>query len=70
MGRAIEHQSEVWSVAFSPDGRSILTGSADGMARVWDGEVGQHVGRPLDFGGDVGMLAFNPDRKTLLAGGR
>jgi hypothetical protein len=30
------HGGEVWSVAFSPDGRSIVTGSEDGDAHIYD----------------------------------
>ena len=57
-------------MAFSPDGRSILTGSRDGMARLWDGEIGQPVGRPLDYGSQVSAVAFSRDGKTIVAGGR
>jgi len=29
------HTDEVWSAAYSPDGRWIVTASRDGTARVW-----------------------------------
>ena len=30
------HSDYIWSVAFSPDGTKIVSGSADGTIRVWD----------------------------------
>jgi WD40 repeat protein len=29
------HEEQVWALAFAPDGRSLVTGSWDGTARVW-----------------------------------
>lgn len=34
----------VWSVAFTPDGRSLLTGGADRLVRRWNAATGGHVG--------------------------
>ena len=31
-----KHDSAVWSVAFSPDGQKVLSGSLDGTIRSWD----------------------------------
>lgn len=31
----LQHSDEVWCVAFSPDGRMIATGSADGKIKLW-----------------------------------
>ena len=35
------------SVAFSPDGHRIVSGSCDNTVRVWDADTGQPVGQPL-----------------------
>ncbi|MFO7904159.1 MAG: WD40 repeat domain-containing protein, partial [Pirellulaceae bacterium] len=32
--------SEVSSVAFSPDGKRVITGASDGIARIWDADTG------------------------------
>ncbi|MEM9231613.1 MAG: P-loop NTPase fold protein [Pseudomonadota bacterium] len=33
------HTSEVGSVAFSPDGKRVITGGPDGVARIWDADT-------------------------------
>ena len=34
------HTDGVWSAAFSPDGKRIVTASKDGTARLWDAADG------------------------------
>jgi hypothetical protein len=38
------HEDSVWSAAFSPDGKRIVTASRDKTARLWDGETGKPLG--------------------------
>jgi WD40 repeat protein len=57
----------IFSVTFSPDGKSILTGSADKTARLWD--LQGNVIKVFKGHGDiVHSVAFSPDGKNILTG--
>jgi WD40 repeat protein len=59
----------VSAVAFSPDGKSIVSGSADNTLRLWDAETRQPIGEPLK--GHTRMVegvAFSPDGKRIVSG--
>jgi WD40 repeat protein len=56
-------------VAFSPDGRSILTGCEDGAARLWETATGRPLTAPLTHRGPVVAVTFSPDGRTALTGG-
>ncbi len=58
----------VTSVAFSRDGTTILTGSVDKTARLWEAATGRPVGQPMVHPGTVESVAFSPDGKTILTG--
>jgi WD40 repeat protein len=63
------HTGVVWSVAFSPDGRLLLSGSKDGTARFWDPAGGEEK---LGFDWDIGAVqhvAFAPDGMTAAVAG-
>jgi WD40 repeat protein len=54
-------------VAYSPDGKSVLTAGFDGTARVWDVATGRRKGKVLDHGeGNVFAAAFSPDGNRVL----
>src|SRR5438093_1163194 len=55
------HARRIVYAEFSRDGRRIVTGSADGTARVWDVATSQSVTPPLRHSGPVGMAVFSPD---------
>ncbi|HEY5316105.1 MAG TPA: caspase family protein, partial [Pirellulales bacterium] len=63
------HAGGVWSVAFSPDGKQVLTGSWDKAARLWDAASGKEIRAFLGHIGAVLSVAFSPDGKQVLTGG-
>ena len=64
---ALKNRDKVWSVAFSPDGRSVVTGSEDGMAVIWDAESGKRL-RTLKNDDRVWSVAFSPDGRSVDTG--
>src|SRR6202021_4149041 len=51
------HKRGVNSIAFSPDGRYIASGSSDKTIRIWDAETGDVVLRPFEGNTSGGIFA-------------
>jgi len=63
------HSGIVESVAFSPDGKLLASGSGDGSLIVWNVETREKIREMKGHGGEVPSVAFSPDSKLLASGG-
>ncbi|MFJ2730488.1 trypsin-like peptidase domain-containing protein [Streptomyces collinus] len=64
----MDHTREVYSVAFSPGGRTLATGSTDGTARLWGVSAGRTRIVLRGHTDEVWSVAFSPDGRTLATG--
>ena len=58
----------MYSVAFSPDGRTLATGSDDKTARLWEVASGKEIATLRGHESGVYFVAFSPDGRTLATG--
>ncbi len=66
--RAVKHHAfDVWSAAYSSDGRIIATASVDGKVVLWRSDTTEVIGRLEGHKEGVFGVAFSPDDKTVAA---
>jgi WD40 repeat protein/tetratricopeptide (TPR) repeat protein len=62
------HRSTVWCLAFSPDGKTLASGSFDYTAKLWDTATGLELATLEGHRSTVLSVAFSPDGQTLATG--
>jgi WD40 repeat protein len=62
------HTDDIWSAAFSKDGKMLITGSKDNTARVWDVASGKLLLLLSGHNSLVSSVVFSPDGTKVLTG--
>jgi len=63
------HTDVVLPVKYSPDGKIIVTGSADKTVRIWNAETGKELHTLEGHTDTVLFIEFSPDRKNICTSG-
>ena len=64
--RTLKHAGKVHALAFTRDGKTLVTGCDDQTARLWNTGSGLPRGEPMQHRGPVVSVAFSPDDSTLV----
>jgi WD40 repeat protein len=62
------HKDQVDGIAYSPDGKLIVTGSKDDTLRIWDARTGELRRELKGHSGDVTRVAVSPDSTRIVSG--
>ena len=63
------HASAVTSLAFSPDGKTLASGSDDRTVRLWNAATKEHLRVLVGHTDPVNSVAFSPDGRVIASGG-
>ena len=66
----VGHEGHVERVAFSPDGKRLVSGGKDTTLRIWDVEKGTELTTLRGHVAEVVCLAVSPDGKLIASGGK
>lgn len=61
IGIPLPHKASIAVASFSPDGKRVVTGGADGTVQIWDSRSGDRLYPALEhFGSEVEAITFAP----------
>ena len=63
------HTDRIFSITFSPDGKTLASAGADTTIRLWDVFIGEHKRTLSEHTDWVRRVSFSPDGRTLISGG-
>jgi WD40 repeat protein len=69
VGDPIVYRDDICAATFSPNRKHVLTGGADGTARLYDGLQGRRLAEPIRYPGEILAVAYSPDGHTVAVGG-
>jgi WD40 repeat protein/serine/threonine protein kinase len=61
----LRDKTEIYSVAFSPDGERLASAGGNGLVKIWNSRTGQVIQTLTAHSGFVCSVAFHPDGKHL-----
>ena len=61
----LKHSAQVWSLAFSPDGRWLISTHDDGAVLLWDVAEREQTASFNAHSGSVHSVAFSPDGRLI-----
>ncbi|KIK40862.1 hypothetical protein CY34DRAFT_806792 [Suillus luteus UH-Slu-Lm8-n1] len=61
-------RSEVRTIALSPDGKKVVSGSRDGAVRLWDIDTGKVISKWMGHTGEVKSVCWSRDGQRVLSG--
>jgi WD40 repeat protein len=62
------HTNWVWSVAFSPDGKTLVSSSYDRTVRLWDVTTGRCIRTLTGHTSEIYSVIFSPDGQIVASG--
>lgn len=63
------HTGPVFSLAFSPDGSELASGSVDTTVRLWDGKSGKAITELKGHTAQISAVSFTADSATVMSAG-
>jgi WD40 repeat protein len=64
----VGHQDKIYTVAFSPAGQLLASGSNDQTVKLWHAETGKYLDTLTGHSNRIYSLAFSPDGQLLASG--